>query len=268
MAERLLAPPTIEPVGLAEMQLHARGGDNDPVVLQAAISAAREMAEQHLGRSIVQTGWEVALDVFPDAIQLARAPVQNVLAVRYYNEAGDLVTLSPSGYQVDDWREPAWVVPAMNAAWPSTLGNFNAVRLQYLAGYVSPVTIDVAANTITLAGGRTVADGGAVHFSAQDRTAAVVPVNLVLGVTYYARDVVGSTFKLAATQGGAEVDLQAPTGSLGQLFLGTVPEAVRQWIKLQAAALYENREGEVLQGTPVQLGFVDRLLDREKVWRL
>lgn len=46
-----------------------------------------------------------------------------------------------------------------------------------------------------------------------------------------------------------------------------VPEGIKSWIKLQIAAMYENRESEaVIRGTFVQLGFVDRLLDKYKVF--
>lgn len=47
-----------------------------------------------------------------------------------------------------------------------------------------------------------------------------------------------------------------------------VPNAIKQWIKLQVGAMYEGREGELVMqgGTAVKLGFVDALLDRYRVW--
>jgi uncharacterized phiE125 gp8 family phage protein len=48
-----------------------------------------------------------------------------------------------------------------------------------------------------------------------------------------------------------------------------VPEGIKQWIKLAIAAMYDNRESETYSGSgkisTVQMGFVDRLLDRHKV---
>ena len=42
-----------------------------------------------------------------------------------------------------------------------------------------------------------------------------------------------------------------------------VPASIKQWIKLQVAAMYENREAEItLRGVQVKLGFVDALLNR------
>ena len=49
-----------------------------------------------------------------------------------------------------------------------------------------------------------------------------------------------------------------------------VPEAINTWIKVMTAAMYENRSAETVgSGSAiqlVQLGYVDRLLDRFKVW--
>jgi uncharacterized phiE125 gp8 family phage protein len=49
-----------------------------------------------------------------------------------------------------------------------------------------------------------------------------------------------------------------------------VPEPIRSWIKLQIAAMYENREGESYSAravsTTVKMSFVDALLDRYRVW--
>lgn len=46
----------------------------------------------------------------------------------------------------------------------------------------------------------------------------------------------------------------------------TVPEPVKQWIKLMIGAMYDNREADSISvGTPTRLRFVDRLLDRYRI---
>lgn len=49
-----------------------------------------------------------------------------------------------------------------------------------------------------------------------------------------------------------------------------VPEGIKQWIKLMISTMYENRETEAYSSravsTTVQMGFVDGLLDRYRVW--
>lgn len=48
-----------------------------------------------------------------------------------------------------------------------------------------------------------------------------------------------------------------------------VPENIKSWIKLAVGSMYENRAAEVLEkGAVLTLGFADRLLDSDKVWKL
>lgn len=51
----------------------------------------------------------------------------------------------------------------------------------------------------------------------------------------------------------------------GYASAAAVPEPIKAWIKLQVGAMYENREAEGGMQTHA-LGFVDRLLDRYKVY--
>ena len=55
----------------------------------------------------------------------------------------------------------------------------------------------------------------------------------------------------------------------GYASAAAVPEGIKQWIKLTIAAMYDNREAETYSGSgkisTVQMGFVDRLLDRYRV---
>ena len=49
-----------------------------------------------------------------------------------------------------------------------------------------------------------------------------------------------------------------------------VPQAIKAWIKLQVSAMHENREAEAYSSravsTTVKMSFVDRLLDKYRVW--
>ena len=52
----------------------------------------------------------------------------------------------------------------------------------------------------------------------------------------------------------------------------SVPEGIKQWIKLTVSAMFENREAEAYSSsavsTTVKMSFVDALLDRYRVWGL
>ena len=57
--------------------------------------------------------------------------------------------------------------------------------------------------------------------------------------------------------------------SCGYADAASVPDPIKIWIKLQVGAMYENRESERIErGAVCQLGFVDSLLDRYRVWSL
>lgn len=49
----------------------------------------------------------------------------------------------------------------------------------------------------------------------------------------------------------------------------SVPESIKNWIKLVVGSMYENREHQTVErGTVLSLGFADRMLDRYRVWGL
>ncbi len=82
------------------------------------------------------------------------------------------------------------------------------------------VTVDAAANTLTLASG-SVADGTPVHF-----TATTIPGGLVMGQVYYVRDSSGSSFKVAALPGEPAIDITSAGASVA-------------WVKPEASGMAE-----------------------------
>jgi uncharacterized phiE125 gp8 family phage protein len=49
----------------------------------------------------------------------------------------------------------------------------------------------------------------------------------------------------------------------------SVPESIKNWIKLVVGSMYENREHQTVErGTVLSLGFADRMLDRYRVWSI
>lgn len=48
----------------------------------------------------------------------------------------------------------------------------------------------------------------------------------------------------------------------------SVPEGIKSWIKLQVGMMYVNRESVNVGNITTEFGYVDRLLDRYKVWSL
>jgi uncharacterized phiE125 gp8 family phage protein len=138
MTTRIITPPTVEPVTLAEAKLHLKEDlvsvDNDARI-SVLISAARQAVEHAMGRAIMLQTLETTLDEFPSAIRLDAPPIIDVVSVEYTATDGASTLLSGASYTLDNASEPGWLVPAYGYAWPATQISINAVRVRYRAGY-------------------------------------------------------------------------------------------------------------------------------------
>jgi hypothetical protein len=174
-ALKSLATEVTEPVTLSDMKAHlALSPDftDDDDLITSLISAARQDAEDYLGRSLVQQQWLFALDSFPtffvgnqapsipsydsfgnftglqpvinpQSIQLPRPPLVSVDKVQYVDVTNTMQTLDPSTYQVDTISQPGRLLPAWGAQWPATAAVANAVEITFTAGtgVIPPNTI-------------------------------------------------------------------------------------------------------------------------------
>lgn len=152
MANRLISPPAVEPLTLAQAKEHLRvvASDEDNLIT-AIIKAARLNVEAWTGRALIDQTWELVLDSFPaasqnnfpfvvptvggNAIEIPKPPLIAVTQFAYDDTAGDEQILDPTAYFVDNASEPGWVVPAGSTSWPSTINAINSVRIRFRAGY-------------------------------------------------------------------------------------------------------------------------------------
>jgi uncharacterized phiE125 gp8 family phage protein len=140
MTLTLITPPAVTPVSAAEMKRWLRIDDDEE---QAEIEAMIGDAVDHvdgwsgiLGRAMIEQTWELTLDAFPACdIQIPLGPLIGVTSIKYDDPDGIEQTLSASAYEVDNLREPGWVVPVSGTAWPSTIVAINAVRVRFTAGF-------------------------------------------------------------------------------------------------------------------------------------
>jgi uncharacterized phiE125 gp8 family phage protein len=183
-----ITEPGEEPVCLDEARLHLRvdPGDEDPLI-SSLITAARQMCEGELGRTLITTTWEMATDQFDPALRLDWPRVIDVESLTYVDDTGVVRTLDPQDYRLDAANDAAaaWLVPARGKSWPMVCPDVNAVRVRYRAGY------------------------------------------------------------------GDTAD--------------TVPKAIRQWILLHVAAMYEQREAVAAKDMKA-VSFLAGLIEQYRVW--
>ena len=135
MAIKRLSNPSNEPITLAEAKQHLRVDiSDDDAYIGSLISVARRAAEDRTERTFITTTWKLTLDEFPEAIILPMPPILAISSVIYNNRSNQQVALASTDWFLDSDSEPGWLVPAINKAWPLTLG-INSVAVTYTAGY-------------------------------------------------------------------------------------------------------------------------------------
>lgn len=140
----LVTAPAEEPLTLAEAKLHASiTQDDDNLLTDAYRVAARQAAEQYLGRGLFTQTWQAQLAYWAEVIWLPMAaPLQSVTSVKYYDGDGVLQTLAASSYVVDTTSEPGRIYRAPNTAWPSVQADrLVRVIVTYVCGWTSVDTI-------------------------------------------------------------------------------------------------------------------------------
>lgn len=135
-----LIPPVEEPLTIAEAIEHLRTGESpaDQALIEGAIVAARELVEQETRRALVTQTWQLTLDHFPfcdGPIRLPKPKLLGVDSIKYLDLAGNLQTLAPAGYVVDTTSIRGRITPAYGLSWPATRCTFNAVRIEFDAGF-------------------------------------------------------------------------------------------------------------------------------------
>lgn len=139
MAERCVVAPAEEPVSLAEAKLHLRlTTDDEDLLLQALLQAARERVEMHTNRALVTSTWEEMRESWPwtDRFELPRPPLQAVEWIRYRDVANVEHELGPEHYDAPAALDSGRVVLAYLHCWPTVMLRPAApITIRYEAGY-------------------------------------------------------------------------------------------------------------------------------------
>lgn len=132
-----VARPTVEPITLAEAKAHMRvTSSDDDTYINNLIKAARERAENQIGRVIVKRAVTYTMDGFEAEVLLPLPPVDSITTIAYVDENGDAQTFTDFQTDITNDFYPV-VKPAYNFSWPATRSQYGAVTITYLAGYGS-----------------------------------------------------------------------------------------------------------------------------------
>lgn len=239
--------------------------------MKAYILAAQQDIESSCERALVMAKWRLTLPSFPgrsstpvygglpfenlhdqkiytngSAILLRMVPAAKVASITYYDGNNDSATYEDYIFLP---HEPAEVCQELDTTWPTTYRRRDAVTIDFWAGEIAPLSVNLTTNTFTSLTGYPYTNGDEITFSASGNSnsamgdVAALPGGITEGTTYFVRDVSGSTFKVAATEGGAAIDVTAPaTGyEIDLLFAGALQPFHKLALFQMAAKAYGER---------------------------
>lgn len=134
---RIVSPPASEPVSLAQAKLHLKVDyDADDALISSIVSAARQFVERYCNTALIT---QTVSEQFPRfnsrGMALSVAPVQEVSAIQYIDDARNTYELSESVYGVNTYIKPGCIFLRYGQTFPTTIPEPNAVTVSYTAGY-------------------------------------------------------------------------------------------------------------------------------------
>lgn len=136
---KLITAPANNPVSCEDMKLWLKqDDDSDDFLIESLIASATELCEVQTGKALMTQTWEKYLDFFPEngTIYLNKSPLQTVNSIKYYDNNGDLQTLSTDVYAVDDQDEDrARIFLKYNQTYPNTYDQYNSIIINYSCGF-------------------------------------------------------------------------------------------------------------------------------------
>lgn len=139
-ALRIITPPAVEPVTLAEARAQARIDHTlEDAVLAGYILSAREVCEHELQAALIARTYELTLPGFPSCgISLPMGPVPGapgltIASVKYTDSADVEQTVAPSAYVLVLLGVAPSIRPV--TSWPAAKAVPDAVRVRYTSGH-------------------------------------------------------------------------------------------------------------------------------------
>jgi uncharacterized phiE125 gp8 family phage protein len=243
--QRLVIPPSAEPVSLAEAKKQSLRSASDITQdseWELFIAAARNQAETDTMRAICWQKRSLTLNEWPHEIELYACPVRSdvPVVITYSDTAGDTQTLATTVYKVRYDLEPARISLKSAQVWPTLLDESGVITVTFTAGYLIPFTVTASTNILTFTD-YTPTTGDSFRLS---NSGGELPGGLAKNTTYYVISASGSTCKLSASSGGSEIDITSL--GTGLHYLGELPSALRMAMLKHLATNFADREGSTV----------------------
>ena len=133
---RLVTPPAVEPVTLAEAKTFVRvDHDAADAELTRAIAAARQVCETWTRRRFITQTWEIswAYGTAPERdIALRGRPVQSIASVTSWDALGAPAVMDADEYVLDDG---VLRLASPSSSWPIGTRTVRPLVLEYVVGY-------------------------------------------------------------------------------------------------------------------------------------
>ena len=134
----LTAPPSVEPITLAEAKVFLRVDiSNDDALIAALVTAAREACERFTGRVLVTQTWTLFRDDWPGraAVDIPRPPLLSIVHVKTYDDTDTATVWAANNYLVDTASEPGRLIPRTGVALPEVTRTAAGIEIRFVAGY-------------------------------------------------------------------------------------------------------------------------------------
>ena len=138
--------PIFEPVALAEFKRNLHIGNQDAgdnamdVYLQEILTGVIEGVQVDLGRQLARATYTLYLDEFPeDDFPITLGPVDAITSVKYYNSAGELTTMDPADYQLDNIELTGRL--RFLETYALCPDKMNAIEIEFTNGWVDAASI-------------------------------------------------------------------------------------------------------------------------------
>lgn len=142
MRLELTVAPTVEPVTVDEVKLHARVDiDDDDTLIENYIKSARLYVEHYIHSALLTQTWKITFDGCDIAfnkrvIPLPLKPILSITSYTSYDSENTATVFSSSNYRLSGNR----VALNDSSDWPSNFRILDAIEIIFVAGYGATAT--------------------------------------------------------------------------------------------------------------------------------